>query len=219
MFNVNTGSRMLDNFLDSVDVFSSDDEIVEQPDFHVKVSISTDRLFAETTVVAARPSSITFSYLFDSDEGIPIICNATKAVIGRVVLFRGIAFVSVNRQQTRFNVSDIVETSRIIVLHSQQSRSNSIIMFTSSSLSPGNRPIPTFGGLAADQYTQCLIRGLECTVIINEHTSIQADLDGIMSQWHALSKLVPEIADYSEDRVKQEFKRVFPINKKVPLYT
>ena len=207
---------MLDNFLESIDApFSDDEDSFPVASMKPEVALIHSKCSVSTVVVAVAPSSAAISGLVDPVHPVAHISVASKQ-IGTAFVTDSVGYVSIDANMSFEIASIFVNYNRVIVLHSQQGPSDNILCLSTGVL-PAKELDSPVTGLPARIMTRCIIDGVECTILVNQHRSIRVELVGLFDMHASLSACLN--CKPNTESVKTAFKRLVPINTKVPLYT
>jgi hypothetical protein len=212
---------MIENYIDSLIPSISDDE----DEITVIPSIPTASVLdpfgpVYTLVVASKPSSCAFAHLYPAEVR-SITTNGRP--IGYAFTVNNDGFIVVENDM-KVNLGIIFESfKRVIVLTSRQGPHDGL-MFMSSTPRPvaeGTTSLKTaVTGIAARIFTECSSQGIECSVVVNEHRPIRVELDGIVGLAQVLGKIIGIPVDpRALAEISTNFRKVVPINSRVPLYT
>lgn len=206
----------MDHFLDSIEPSISDEENWDQNmQFFPTVTVSGEIRKVTTAVIATFPESIALSPLIQ-DRPKSTILNG-DAVIGDVVYTDAHAFLLL-REDARFNLAQVVDADSVVVISSARSGNDHVSALSERFSTHIPKTQLAIEGVAADQLTQSMIQSKSCMVLVNEHTSIRVELDGLFALAQGLAHVLG-LPQPDVESVTKEFKRQVPINKKVPLYT
>jgi hypothetical protein len=211
---------MIEGYVDSVVPSFSDDE--ERPESRSvsRLRFDGERSKVNTVVLAAKPSSATIRHF---------ACNSTH--MGDIYMNERIVGRSFTLGQTGFACLDMelavdlgeifASFDRVIVLASRQGP-QSQVRFISTDPTVKLNEIEyldtPLSGMAARLFTESAMLRRQCVVLLYEHRPIRAELHGVIELYSALAQLVP-LPVKQEECVMKSFKKLVPINSRVPLYS
>jgi hypothetical protein len=214
---------MLEDFLDSVDHFSDEEEDHSNKIQRVHSTYPSKTL--DIVIIVPTPFQSAVQHLLTETAPYEIILSDTNSV--GVMYERDSCGFILLKEDMRFSVSDLVECNHIIVLSSVQcldeSITNSVCSLSDDEsmvgkLSPASDTTAVGAG-AAHHLTESISKNSHnCTILVDRRSSTRVELDSIIRLWTALSGLLPSF-DGSLETVARDFKRQFPINRKVPMYS
>ena len=212
---------MIESYIDSLIPSISDDE----EELSMSPSIPTASIFepfgpVDILVVACKPSSCAFAHLAPADVR---SITANERPIGHAFTVNNNGFI-VLEKDTKVDLSKIFDSfNQAIVLTSRQGPCDGLMFMSSSprSVPDGTSALNSaVTGIAALIFTDCASQGIECSVVVNEHRSIRVELDGVMGLAHVLGKLIDIPVDpRAITEISTNFRKLVPINARVPLYT
>lgn len=206
----------MDQFLDTIELSISDEEHWDQDmKFFTTVTVSGEIRRVSAAVIATFPDSVALSP-FIRDRPKSTILDG-DAVIGDVVYTDTHAFLLL-RKDVRFNLAQVVLADSVVVLISARSGIDHLSALSERFPTNIQQKQLAIGGVAADQLTQSMIQNKSCLVLVNEHTSISVELDGLVALAQELTHVLG-LPNPDVESLTKEFKRQVPINKKFPLYT
>ena len=211
---------MIEGYVDSVvPSFSDDDD--ESKSLSVPViRFQGERVSVPTVVLAGKPSSATVLHF---------ACNASRTgdlymndrIVGKSFVSGQVGYICL-AVETSVILNDIFTGfNRVIVLVSRQAPQSQMTFISTdpevklNGISSMDSPLT---GMAARVFTESVMSGYECVVIINEHRPIRVEAHGIIELYSSLSQLVP-LPVKQEEFVMSSFKKLVPINSRVPLYS
>jgi hypothetical protein len=212
---------MIGDYDDAVIPAFSDDEVPEEYGLKViKLDVSSKCSFAESVVIAAKPSSIAISHLVDSVQSQPIRCDGV--VVGTMSQSTTKCYVILERE-VFFDVHDICDNFKeIVVLGSRQGPADDVGVLSTVTEDPvlkGVKQVTSgISGMAAHMATTARTNGFKCTIFLNEHLSIRVTLESLYCLSETVCKAL-NLPAPKADVLSSQFKKIVPINSRVPLYT
>ena len=210
---------MLENFDESVEAPSSDDEMINSA---VLQSIipppNFERPKVAAVVIAWKPISCAISHLAPESECAHIFNWGT------ILVLKNTGFLILEKEQDVAPDQFFSDFSLIVVLHAQQGNEDrmSVISSTEVHESDNIQPFTTpFGGVAAMIMTRAMIqKDARCIVLSRLHKSINCDIDVVASLWETITGMISlgKVSD-AIGRMESELRVVMPLDRKVPLYT
>jgi hypothetical protein len=172
----------------------------------------------DTAIVAAKPLSLSFTHLIPDDADQYAIRDSDGKLLGRVAILSRTGYVELNRE-ILFDVSDIFEASRVIVLTTRIGNQAGFSHTLSGSWEPCMMPAesvsPLFG---MSHYIQDTNQAV--LTLIREEPTLQSECETILNFWDYLSKILKfEINSEIQNIIMNKFKIEFPLNKQFPLYS
>ena len=213
----------MDSFLDSMEPeFSCSEFDGPAKNRYVTIQSSAPTKEVNRLVVACRPESILLEEMceFVHATSHPVTCT-DGSLVGSMFYFGEDAILILDDPSLRFSIADIVhDFQRIIVLSSQMYRVNScVVLSTDANQTTAPRDI-VVESIQAFLLTEAIKINKQASAIINLHTSIRVEFDGLWRLWETLSSSVlggfPKV---NPADVANRFRRACPLNKKVPLYS
>lgn len=214
---------MLEDFIDSVDHYSDEEE--EQSNKIQRVHSNYPLKTLDTVIIVPTPFQSVVQHLLTGATPYEIMSSDTNSV--GVMYERDSCGFILLKEDIRFSVSDLVECNHIIVLSSVQcldeSITNSVCSLSDDESMAGKIPpasdTTAVGAGAAHHMTESLSKNSNnCTILVDRRSSTRVELDSVVRLWTALGGLLPPF-DSSLETVARDFKRQFPINRKVPMYS
>ena len=221
----------MDGFLDSCEPEFSDFEDNNNPDLAYPVlRAEGSPLHAKTVIISAGPETLSVSHLIGPDTVTSMIYldSRSEKAVGRIHLLADQTVLITLGAPQLFSLHDLVDKyDKLIVLTSMNSTSQNgvyVVGIDNTVKVDSNLSQLPCGltGMAAHFLTESMIDGQnKCTVIVNVHTSIRVELDGLIDMWQAISRsgLVNDSQPQSEQTIISEFKKKYPVNRKFPLYS
>jgi hypothetical protein len=212
-------------FLDSIEPDFSDYEeegeiSVEFPKLKV---IGIDGRSVRVVIVASGPESVAISHVITSETmSFPIHDTKTCSRVGDVYMIGEDALV-ILLKPLLFDPSDMFDSfHKLIVLTSINDKTDGLhVISNDHSISIKSTTTPSHGisGMPAHLLTDSIVSGRSnCTVLVNVHTSMRVEVDGIVGLWNALcTEFINN--DTTQLRIVNEYKKKYPVNRKFPLYS
>jgi hypothetical protein len=219
----------MDAFLDSIEPDFSDDE--EEGEVVAEISIldlsGKSKPSVKTVIVASGAESVSVSHLVSvNTPTLPIYYKKTSTKVGDLYIVgqEGLLILS---KPILFDPKDLFESyDQLVVLASVQDKEDGIHIISSdpkittaikstTDLSQG------ISGMPAHLLTDSMASGnTNCTIIVNVHTSIRVEVDGIVGLWEILLEhFLQNNQDTTSKKILADFKKKYPVNRKFPLYS
>ena len=205
-------------YLNSIqpDLSDSDSDQLDESRF-LKIRMTGVMRKVSQLVFCTKPESAVISALLDQHSvGTEIIPD-----IGSISYIGNSAFVLLESTKYRFAISDLVESyEHLIVLTSKHGRSDICsVMSTNPKFNCAKRGL-SLEGLPAFLVTDALKDGKQATALINVHSSIRVEFDGLWALWESLIKISSsDLPELDMSKTADRFRRDSPLNTKIPLYS
>lgn len=211
---------MIEGYVDSVVPSFSDDEENHESRSLIRLRFDGERSKVNAVVLAAKPSSATILHF---------ACNSThmgdiymnERIVGRSFTLGQTGFVCLD-MELAVDLGEIFTSyNRVIVLASKQGQQSQVRFISTDptikldEIECLDSPLT---GMAARLFTESAMLGHKCVVLVYEHKPIRAELHGVIELYSALAQLVP-LPVKQEESVMKCFKKLAPINSRVPLYS
>ena len=203
-------NRMINAFLDSVEVPVSDDE-----DFEVVQTVSitsVSSISVKTLIIACRPLTAVIGQLCPTR---PLYSKCGEQKLGQFGHLDDFGVICLDADVC-IDPFQLFECKEVIVLtHQMFNVDNNRVISESEGISSG-RYDPIYG-FAAHVVTLSIMKECKYTVLIAQHSSIHPSLEDALNLTEHLALLGLDISQTSE--LARAFKQTVPINRSVPLYS
>lgn len=219
---------MLEEFLNSIEGDVSDDDTIGVPLDKRTLRLSTDCpiMKFETIVVAPKPFHTAVTHLLTPDT--PRYDLVSDACIVGCVSVSGSCGLIILDREVRFNLTDMFECDDVIVLTSSlniEDSSSNVLRCLSTNASVSSKFPYTASDIVRSTAAQLMTESLsttrfQCTVLIDNRSSIRIGLDTVLRLWSGVSALIPGIStELASTLIKTNFHKEMPLNRTVPLYS
>jgi hypothetical protein len=212
----------MDTFLDSVQPDFSDSECESVPqNTYVKLQSLAPSRSVRHLFLSVKPESFLFDCIISQLPVEVFRITQENVTCGSIAYVGDDAFVILDCPLIRFAVTDIVEScEHLVCLGSQIYRKDMCAtLSTVPELNSSPRDI-VVGGLHAFLLTEAIKMGTKASVIMNFHSSIRVEFDGLWALWERMHEyFLQDLLKLEPSRLAETFRKVCPINKKVPLYS
>ena len=213
----------MDSFLDSYEPdFSDSESNMQSKRRYLEIKSSAPKRVVNRVVVAVRPESILVEELqiLIGAPWFSVECSNGSSV-GSMFYFEDDLILCVEDPSVRFSVMNLVDDFKhIVVIGSQMYRDNKCITLSTD---PNQTTAPhdlAVDGIQGFLLTEAIKARKQGSVILNLHRSIRVELDGLWMLWETLTaSALSGFPKMDLTGVADRFRRVCPLNKKVPLYS
>jgi hypothetical protein len=212
----------MDHFLDSVEPDFSDSEYDLRPQNRlVKLDSTSPKRSVSRVIVASHPDSIVLDEILVQTGAPSSPITSASGPVGTLYYVGNDAVISFNNSVTRFALCDLIDDyTHLVVLASQMYRTNMCaILSTDAKLTTAPRDL-AIDSMAAFLLTEAIKSGKQASAVVNLHTSIRAEFDGLWNLWETISHTILQGWPRIDPRVvANRFRKECPLNKKIPLYS